>query len=126
MRVALTLPLASALALRVSLAQAPSPTPVPCTFLSQMYPPTKAAFDRSHLSAPERAEVLKWTAKIPKSQSKYARWMRYGSGPDRTLLIFSATPAGTTRRGWYKPWVAVNKNVIINARTCEVTAYPNF
>jgi hypothetical protein len=39
----------------------------PCGLLKQMYPPTRAAFDQTHLSVKERAEVLKWTAKFPKN-----------------------------------------------------------
>lgn len=120
------------------ISQAASPSPLPsatnCTLFQQLYPPIQRAFDAQHLTAAQRAEVLKWITKIPSSDSRYAKWMRAGYKEDPNLiLVFDAKPVVISFypvyaisqdhvHGVHVPWQALNSNIVLDPTTCEIHA----
>lgn len=107
--------------------QGASPTPLPsatpCAFVEQMFPPTNEAFEEHHLSAAQRAEVLKWVAKIPASDKAFAKWMQPWAPSNGALVILDAKPI-SVENGQYSPWTAINTNMFVNPRTCDIGALP--
>jgi hypothetical protein len=103
-----------------------TPTAAPtCWIYKSIFRPTTESFAKQHLDTPDRAEIMKWVARIPASKRSEIRWMRIltpAVGPH--VLIFLERPLEQPERGGYSPWVALNTNVFINPKTCEVGAIP--
>jgi len=125
-------------------ASPPASTPVPasteCWIYKNIYPATRAAFERQHLTRAQRIEILKWARPASPAQIKMVkaaspratppsvselglvRWERNGS--DRSIFVFVERPVFTTGSTGYSPWLALNANVFINPVNCDIGAYP--
>ena len=106
----------------------PSPTPMPsardCQLFKQLHPPTKAAFDKLHLSARQRAYVLKYVKQIPAANRTYARWM-LDRDVDEFLVIFDASPVRPDDAiGSHAAWTALNTNEALDPIECHTIIMP--
>jgi len=118
----------------------PAPLSTECWINGKIYPATRAAFERQHLTRAQRIEILKWARPASPAQIKLVkvaspratppsvselglvRWERNGS--DRSIFVFVERPVFTTGSTGYSPWLALNANVFINPVNCDIGAYP--
>jgi hypothetical protein len=104
---------------QASIQPVPNPSVSACQSLQDLHSPTQLEFGEYHLNSEQKAEVVKWVAKMNANDRQHAKWMlvrspQYGN----RILVFSARP--THEDGW----IAVNHNVEFNFVTCEVYPYP--
>jgi len=103
----------------------PSPTPSPehCWLYDKMYPATKAAYVREHLSLYEQREVENWAEMVPLDERAFVRWMRapWISPPVNEhgpFVVFVYSFAGS------HAIKALNGNVLVNFNACQAFPYP--
>ena len=99
-----------------------SPTPMStshCWIYDKIYPATNEAFKSQHLTSAERQEIERWAKSVVPRRRQFVRWMRDPSSDD--LFIFVAQPLYPKIP---TPWQALNTNIVIDAVTCEVGAFP--
>ena len=85
-----------------------------------MYQVSEESFVAHHASAEERKMILHWSATVSAKDRPYLRWMHDFRG-----IVFVANPNYfDSKSGWYKPWSALNTNIIVDPYQCAIYAYP--
>ena len=105
-----------------------TPTPMPsakgCVYFKRLYPPTKQAFDRHHLTGKQQSYIMKYVQKIPKAERSYAKWM-FDEEVDNQLLIFDAFPVRPEDAiGSHAAWTAENTNLVLDPIECQMIITP--
>gem|GEM_PF-4155754 len=119
-------------------APSPRPTSFHCWIYNKIYPTTQVAYEQQHVTTAERREIQKWAAPVsPEEQQDrtrfqfgkpplsyergLVRWMR---DPGAGILVFVTRATHHPNSTGYWWWVAINSNMIIDTRDCDVHAFP--
>jgi len=112
-------------------ATSPNPSPTVttrCWIYDQIYPANEKAFEAQKLTAAEQQEIAKWAQTVPPGARAMVRWMRDPLREPKkgkvSFLVFVAEPFFKDGKPIGIAWGALNTNVVIDARSCWVHAYP--
>lgn len=96
-----------------------------CWIYHEIYPVTEAAYKSQHVTRVERKEIEKWALPASPSQERLVRaqspWTTPPSASEHHLVRWMRDP---NRPGAVFVFVALNANVVIDARQCSIRAYP--
>ena len=119
---------------------APAPASTRCWIYDNIYPATRAAFEREHVTPPQELEIEYWASPSSPAQDRAVKarspwtkppspaeahlvwWLR--DPRDHSIFIFVKRPLCTAGESGHRPWIALNTNVMIDPLLCDVGAYP--